>query len=145
VIPVVLTSLAIVSVSALAFGIPARTGGRIARYIAGVALAVQIVAYLLGIIILAGHYSLPVLLWIVVCWLVFPVTFTALGLALTLRDPPGVVSVWAVSIALFAMSLFTIWSVGVFIVPSALLMFLAAVFALGSRWDQGRVLEPANG
>lgn len=142
----VLILLGVVSVFALAFGLPPRTARHLARAFAGVAVAVATVAYVLFLVIEAPQFTIPVFAWIAVGWLAFPVTITAFGLALTLREQPAVKSLWVAAFLLFAISTTLDWSVGSLIAPSALLMFLAAVFALGSTYDAGeRNVEPARG
>ena len=142
----VLILLGVAGVFVLAFALPPGTNRRLARAVAGVALAVAIVAFVLLLAIEAPQFTVPVFAWIAVGWLAFPVTITAFGLALTLRDQPAVKSLWAVAFLLFAISATLNWSVGSLVAPSALLILVAAVFALGSTYSaRERSAEPVRG
>jgi hypothetical protein len=146
VIPIVLIVLAVLSLFALAIALPNRISNVIARAVAGVAVAVQVVALVLFVVLSAGDYSPPVLLWIAVGWIVFPLGATVLGLAISFANPARVVALWVVSLALFALSLPIIVSAGAFVAPSALLMLVTSIFALGSQFDHGSTqVEPASG
>jgi hypothetical protein len=145
VIPIVLIVFGVIAAFTAAIAVPPRTCLHIARSIAGIALAVEVVAYVLLLVAAGAEFSWPVFLWIAVGWLVFPITFTGLGLALTLREPPHVLAVWGVCILLFSMSAVLIWNVGMLIAPSALLMLLSAVFLLGSQYDGRMSTSQANG
>ena len=142
----VLTTAAVLLIFLLAFALPKRTGVSACRAVAGVAVAVQIVAFVMFIVLSAGDYSPVVLLWIAVAWTVFPVAATVLGLGFSLANPPRVVAMWVIALALFAMSLPFIINEGAFVASSALLMFMASIFALGSHLGgTSTKLESVNG
>jgi hypothetical protein len=124
--------LGVLGLFACAFNMPQRLSRRIARAVAGVAVAVQLVALVLFLTISAVEYTPPVLLWIAVAWISFPLGMTVFGLAATLAGPPRVLRAATASFALFLM-VALLFDAGLFIAPSALLMFIATIFALGAN------------
>lgn len=140
-----LVPLTIVGLFVVAIALPNRLSSAIARAVAGVAVAVQVVALVLFLALSAADYATPVLLWIAVGWIVLPLGVTLVGLAVSFANPPRVVALWAVSLALFAISLPIILNIGAWVAPSALLMFIASIFALGPLFNGNPALERTNG
>lgn len=138
--------LAVILLFLLAFALPQRICIAASRAVSGVAVAVQVVAFILFLVLSAGDYSPLVLLWIAIGWIVFPLAATVLGLALSLAHPPRVTAMWIVALVLFAISLPILLNDGAFVAPSALLMFLSSIFALGAHFDATtRTLESTSG